>query len=238
MNPLARIVPSGLLLALAMCSQEVASQQRQQEPELSAAAKLVVPAFQPSKGEVRAFCGYIAFKYNNSTAFGDENVIREAKYFEYLKQGGYVTELPDTWSPTGLAGLRAISGTVEYRFSPTDKLWGLADRRDGDCFYYNTILNSNIRVANEVPHPLYKSVSTVYLQYDRTVSRYMEVYYRGHGLPGSGKTMARALVVENPVSRQPQMRRLDIGADQTGWSSETVPQAYAIINVGGPDAIK
>jgi hypothetical protein len=190
--------------------------------------------------EAKVFCGdYLTFKYNNSTAFGDQNVIREAKYYQYLKQNGYVTELPDTWSPKGLAGLSSIAGMVEYRFAPTPKFLDLMDGRDSQgCYLHNAVVFSNVVIKNEIVHPQYKTVTTVYLEYDQQPSKYYELWLPHHGFPGSGKVMRRTLVIEHPVTHAMQVRRVDIGFYGGAWARETVPEALTLINAAGPDALK
>jgi len=224
-------------------SQQSAQAQQQQKPiesKLSDAATAVILILASRPGETKIFCGdYLSLTYNNSTASTDQQVLNEVKYYTYLEQNGYATKMRDTWSPQGLAGLSRIAGTVEYRFAPAQKFLDLFDRRSDDgCYWTKNIMNSNPIIKGEQVHPQYKSVTTVYVEFDQQVSRYDAFWLPLHGLPGGGRMMARALVIEHPVTHQPQVRRAD-GAPLGGnWTSDLVPEALVTINLGGPDALK
>jgi hypothetical protein len=229
-------------LALIGCGQEAAPQQqaKEKEPELSDSAKLVRTFLNAKPAQSKIFCGeYISWKYNNSTAMGDQNVINDAKYYKYLEEQGYITKMKDTWTPQGLAGLSSIAGEVEYRFKPTEKFLDLMDDHDANgCYLANSFPNQNVVITSEIVHPQYKQVSTVYARYDRKLSRLWEIWNPMHGYPGSGAWMARVLMIENPVTRAHNIKRMDVGVLSGQWATERVPQAMAIINTAGPDAIQ
>jgi hypothetical protein len=129
------------VLAIIGCDQPAAPQQqaKDKEPELSDTAKLVRAVLNAKPAQNKVFCGeYISWKYNNSTAMGDRNVINDAKYYKYLEEQGYITKMKDTWTPQGLAGLGSIAGEVEYRFKPTEKFLDLMDDHDAKgCYLTN-----------------------------------------------------------------------------------------------------
>jgi hypothetical protein len=93
-------------------------------------------------------------------------------------------------------------------------------------------------ITSEIVHPQYKQVSTVYARYDRKLSTLTEIWMPMHGYPGSGATKARVLIIQDPVTRAHNVKRMDIGVLDGQWATERVPQAMTIINAAGPDAIQ
>ena len=206
----------------------------------SEAAAKVEEALVQKVPDVGLFCGsYVSLKYNNADAFSNERTLKQVRAFARLEQDGYLTKMEDTWSPKGLAGLSSIAGMVEYRYAPTQKYLDLMDRRDDKgCYWTKAPVHSNVTVKSEQVHPQYKTVTTVYAEADREVSKYFALLSTLYGFPGSGRVMVRALVIESPITHQTQVKRTDMGVSGGSWSTELVPEGLMAINVGGPDAVR
>jgi hypothetical protein len=198
------------------------------QPELSSVAKTAMLSVPRNTTEQKMFCGQMLLTYDNMTAFTDATVQKEVRYYKFLEENGYV-----------VAGRKefALMANPKYGFTPTEKLWALADRRDGDCFYSNSPSYSNVKVTAESQHPQYKTVWTVYLTYDMAPSKYQAFYMQGHGNITDGKWQRRVLVLEDPFSKGFQIKAVDVASMNT-WYSTNVPDAYAMINLGGIDALR
>jgi hypothetical protein len=209
--------------------------QKQPEPKISEAAAVVRTLFLGEHPDIQAFCGtYLSLKYNNIDAFSNQNTLSEVRFYSQLEEKGYVKKLSDKPTQT------SIDGMVEYRFTPTQKFLDLMDRRDDQgCYWVKSSVSRNFNIKSEQVHPQYKTVTTVYAETDVEVSKFFALTRSLQGLPDAGgRTMIRALVIENPITHKAELKEIDSGPSGGSWSTNKVPDAILAINLGGPDAVR
>ena len=179
----------------------------------------------------KIFCSKLGLQFNNAEAFTDEQIQKRIRYYSFLEKNGYVTKDPD-----GVSG--SLTGNVTHKFSPTEKLWALADRRDGDCFFYKSAVRSNIKVTQEEKHDRYKQVTVVYVTYTVNLSNFEKVNGAAWGIPTSTDRRARFVLINDPFTSKPRIAALDYGDAAGWWSGNKMPDAIAALNMMGPQALE
>lgn len=184
----------------------------------------------PSK-ENKLFCGKLVLRYSNMDAFSNDQTQARVRWYGNLEKGEYIIKDAD-----GFRG--SLTGDVSYTFSPTEKLWALADRRDGDCFVYRTSVANNIKITQEQKHDRYKQVTVSYAIWTRELTPIERVLLAAWGQSNSKDRRGRFVLMVDPFTQKYRLVAWDWGDSSGWWSGNKVPDAIAALNMMGPQALE
>jgi hypothetical protein len=147
----------------------------------------------------------LALTVNLEQGLTDKRIQNEVLTFDGLEKNGYIQHV----------GQETIKfGTTKYWYEPTARLWGVADRREGDCFYWRTPIVKNLRVVRVEKHPVDQKISQVYLTYTREMRLFAKIYLAAQRLPLTPNVNRRMVLVEDPFTNKFNIVEDEITAGQ------------------------
>lgn len=183
-----------------------------------------------SDKEMKIFCDAMTIPTNRQ---GEvlPNIQHNLDYYKFLVQNKYATEAP-------FKQLNE-SGVWIRTFVPTDELWALASRREGNCFYAIFNVPQNIKIVKEEKHDRHKEITVIYATFESDQSGYqrLNALGRGNKLSFSKERRGRYLMMIDPFTSKYRIVTFDAGDANGEWSGRRLLDALEKVNTLGPQSI-